>query len=181
VTVAAEATADVLTVNVAVVAPAETVTLAGTVAEPLSLERLTTAPPTAAGLLNVTVPVEDVPPMTLVGLSDTDNNVGAVIVRDAVCVPLNPALIVAVALLFTAVVFTVNVADVPPAATVTLAGTVAEALSLAKVTDAPPVGATPFNVTVPVEEVPPVTVVGLNDTEDSDGALIVSEAVCVPL
>ena len=60
-----------LAVKLAVVAPAATVTLAGTrAAVVLLLESVTTAPPDGAALLNVTVPVEDcVPPVTLVGLS----------------------------------------------------------------------------------------------------------------
>ena len=61
----------VLTVKLAVFAPAGTVTLAGIRAAPvLLLERDTTAPPDGAGTPRVTVPVEDcVPPLTLVGLS----------------------------------------------------------------------------------------------------------------
>jgi hypothetical protein len=67
-------TALVLTVNVALVAPAATVTLAGTrAAVVLPLESETTAPPVGAGPLNVTVPVElCVPPVTLVGLKLND-------------------------------------------------------------------------------------------------------------
>ena len=56
----------------------------------------------------------------------------------------------------TGLVATVNVPVVLPAATVTFAGTcAAEALSLASATTAPPAGALPFNVTVPVELSPP--------------------------
>ena len=78
----------------------------------------------------------------------------------------------------TAVVVTVKVAVVLPAATVTLAGTVAEVLLLDKETEMPPVGAAAFRVTVPVEGLPPVTEVGLSDTADSEGtAVMVSDAV----
>jgi len=62
-------TALVLTVKVALVAPAATVTLEGTRATAvLLLERETCAPPDGAAALSVTVPVEELPPMTLVGL-----------------------------------------------------------------------------------------------------------------
>jgi hypothetical protein len=69
-------TALVLAVNVALAAPAPTVTLAGTVAAGALLERLTMAPPLGAGPLRVTVPVEVEPPLTLVGLSITEDSVG---------------------------------------------------------------------------------------------------------
>ena len=66
----------VVTVNVALLAPAATVTFAGTVAAAvLPLERETVAPPLGAGPLRVTVPVEEDPPLTLVGLSATDESV----------------------------------------------------------------------------------------------------------
>src|SRR5439155_1507831 len=45
-------TIDVFTVNVALMAPAGTVTLDGTLARPLLLERKTTAPPLGAGALS---------------------------------------------------------------------------------------------------------------------------------
>ena len=70
-------TALVLTVNVALLAPAATVTLAGTVAAAVLLEREMAAPPLRAGPLSVTVPVEDcAPPVTLVGLSVSEERVG---------------------------------------------------------------------------------------------------------
>jgi hypothetical protein len=52
-------------VNVAVVAPAGTVTAPGTeaVAE-LSLESAIAAPPAGAGAVSITVPVETLPPVT---------------------------------------------------------------------------------------------------------------------
>jgi hypothetical protein len=69
-------TAPVVTVNVALLAPAATVTLAATVAAVALLVRYTTAPPLGAAPLRVTVPVEDDPPVTLVGLSPIDESVG---------------------------------------------------------------------------------------------------------
>ena len=67
-----------LTGKVAVVAPAATVTLEGTVATVvLLLESTTCAPLAGAGPLNVTVPVEDcVPPVTLIGFSVSEETVG---------------------------------------------------------------------------------------------------------
>ena len=70
-------TALVLTVKVALVAPYATVTLAGTVAAAvLSLERETTAPLLGAGKLSATVPVEEEPPLTLLGFSAIEESVG---------------------------------------------------------------------------------------------------------
>ena len=57
-------------VKPALVAPGCTVTLAGTAAiAVLLLEIVTTAPSGGAALVNVTVPCEELPPTTLVGLS----------------------------------------------------------------------------------------------------------------
>jgi len=77
VTGAEAVTGRVVTVKVALVAPAGTVTLAGTVATPgLLLERETRAPPVRAGPLSMTLPVEGDPPFTLVGFSVTEARVG---------------------------------------------------------------------------------------------------------
>ena len=91
VTVVDEATALVLTTNVALMAPPAIVTPGGTLAAPLLLESATCAPPVGAGPLNVTVPVEEFPPATLVGFSESEERVGggggaAVTVREAVLV-----------------------------------------------------------------------------------------------
>ena len=54
-----------------------------------------------------------------------------------------------------------KVAEFSPSGTVTVGGTVAFSVSLLlSVTDTPPAGAAPFNVTVPVELAGAVTVVG---------------------
>jgi hypothetical protein len=60
--------------NDALWAPAGTVTVAGTVAEPLLLDKLTTAPPPGAAAVSVTVPVELAPPATLAGLTPNDDS-----------------------------------------------------------------------------------------------------------
>jgi hypothetical protein len=82
----------------------------------------------------------------------------------------------------TAVVFTVNVVLLAPAATVTVAGTVAvDVLPLEREMTAPPVGAGPLSVTVPVEGDPPVTLVGFSVSEERvrAGGSTVREAVLV--
>src|SRR6266705_2423630 len=76
------ATALVLIVKVALLLPAGTVTLEGTLAAPLLLESVACAPPAGAGPFSVTVPVDDcVPPVALIGLSE--ETVGGVTVSEA--------------------------------------------------------------------------------------------------
>src|SRR4051794_25469188 len=76
---------------------------------------------------------------------------------------------VRVVTLVTELVVTVKIALLAPADTVTLAGTCAAAvLLLLSDTVAPPLGAAPLNVTVPVDELPPVTLDGFNVTDDND-------------
>src|SRR4051812_20970150 len=92
--------------------------------------------------------------------------------------PANVAVIVAVVGAVTDVVVAVNVLLVAPGATVTLVGTVtAEELS-DKVTTAPPAGAAAVSLTVPVDELPPTTAVGLSDTPDNvaDAARVMPNA-----
>src|SRR5256885_668369 len=67
-------------------------------------------------------------------------------------------------------VFTVKVALLLPAGTVTLEETLAAPLLLESITCAPPAGAGPLNVTVPVEDCrPPTTLVGFNVSEETAG------------
>ena len=87
VTVVVAATGLVVAVNVAIVAPAATVTDAGTWATAVLFEvKLITAPPTGAGLSKLTVPVEDTPPATEAGVTSTQLSAppGAVTVKVAV-------------------------------------------------------------------------------------------------
>jgi hypothetical protein len=80
-------------------------------------------------------------------------------------VPLLVAVMVTLVEAVTAKVATANVLLVLPADIVTDAGTVAtEALLLLSVTTAPPVGAAPVKVAVPVELAPPATEVGFKLT-----------------
>ena len=73
VTAVLEATGLVVAVKVAVVAPAGTVTDAGTWAAAVLLDvNATTAPPAGAGSLSVTVPVEGLPPSTDAGFTLTE-------------------------------------------------------------------------------------------------------------
>jgi hypothetical protein len=67
----------------------------------------------------------------------------------------------------TGVVEAVKAVEVAPAATVTLPGTFAAALLLASDTIMPPAGAALVNLTVPVDDAPPTTLVGLSESEDN--------------
>ena len=172
--VAVEATGIVETVKVAEVAPAATVTVAGTVALALLLDNDTTSPPTGAALPMVTVPVELEPPTTEVGFTLTAVTRGAVTVSDAVLeIAFAVPVIVAVVSAATAVVVTVKVFVVAPEGTVTLAGTVTPVLLLDNETTKPAAGAGESRVIVPVEDVPPTTEVGATATEVSFGAVTV--------
>lgn len=60
---------------------------------------------------------------------------------------------------------TVNLAEIAPSGTVTLAGTLAAAWLLESITTAPPAGAGPLNVSVACEVWPPITSVGFSSSE----------------
>jgi hypothetical protein len=155
VTLDAGAEPGVVMENEADVEPATTVTLAGTVAaEVLELERQTGTPPAGAAAEIVTVPVALLPPTTAVGASVRLVGRGAVAVSVALAeeVPRAAVTVVPTSLPTTAVV-AVNVADEAAASTVTEAGIVTAAVfDEASVTTAPPTGAGPLRVTVPVDD-----------------------------
>src|SRR5436305_14912292 len=74
----------VATVNVAVLAPAATVTDAGTVAAlRLLLVNATTAPPAGAAALSVTVPVLFAPPVSVAGFSVIEARVAVTLVASS--------------------------------------------------------------------------------------------------
>lgn len=156
-------TADVVTVNVAATAPGETITLAGSAALVLFDDRVTAVPPVGAGPLRVTVPCDGFPPITEAGDKVTLVGTAGLIVNFAEA-EVDPivAVIVATVTFDTGTELTVNEARVDPAGTETLEGRDAATLLDAKLTTSPPVGAGPFNVIVPIEEVPPTTKVGAN-------------------
>jgi len=76
-------TAPVVMLNVALAAPAATVTFAGTDAAGLLLESAACAPPAGAGPFSVTVPEAGLPPVRLAGLTPSDEITGANTVREA--------------------------------------------------------------------------------------------------
>ena len=122
------------------------------------------------------------PPVTGFGLSASVLNAGGFTVRFALLVvPLYVPETLPVVLAVTATVVTVKVEFVAPAGTTTLAGTAAAALAVVKEITAPPLGAIPFSVAVPVEETPPMTVAGLKLIEESAAGFTVRFAVLVTL
>src|SRR4051812_39743591 len=99
VTVLAVGTAALLTVNVAVVLPAATMTDAGTIAAVLLLASAISAPPLGAGAVNVTVPAELAPAVRLPGSKTTDERaagMGEIVNVALLITPLPVADIVAV-------------------------------------------------------------------------------------
>ena len=159
----------VVALNVAVVAPAATVTEAGTVSTVLLLVRVTAAPPVGATCVSVTVQVLDAFCPRLVGLHASEDTVtGATRLIVALAeLLLYVAVTVALWLLAMVLVVALKVAVVAPAATVTEAGTVSTVLVLVSVTAAPPVGAACVNVTVQVLDAFCPRLVGLHTSDDT--------------
>src|ERR1700722_2188492 len=147
--------------------PATVMLAAGTAIDELLLERAIVRPLLGAKPFSVAVATELFPPMRPAGLSFRDVRAGACTVRAAVLVELpDDAEMVTDVLAATGTETTENVAEVSPAATVTVPGTVAAAaLLLERAMDAPPDGAEPVSVTVPVTLLPPSTEVELNDRD----------------
>ena len=165
----------VVTVKVALVAPAGTMILTGTLAAVELHESVTVPPPLSAGALKVTVPVTGLPPTTLIGFNDTVERTGpgggGVSVRMACeitsSVPVTKTLVNTP----TGLVGTGKVALIAPAGTVTVAGIAAREELLASVTTDPPAGAGSLKVTVPVVTLPPTTLEGVKKSPAIDTRL----------
>jgi hypothetical protein len=152
-------------VKVALVAPASTMTLDGTVSGSV-LVNATTAPPVGAAPERTAVPVTDVPPVTVA--ADTvsaESAARAVTVNVGGCVVAAPLIDAVIVVVPGDTAVTVKVPLVTPAAIVSVAGTVATAgLLLTRVTVPP--GAVPavVSVTVPVAVPPAATLMLLSVT-----------------
>src|SRR6185437_1919177 len=130
--------------------------------------------PESAAALRATRPVAEPPPTRFCVVREIRLRIGTgvgVTASVALCVVPSVAEIVAVVAADTALVFTVKLALLAPAGTVTLAGTVTAFELSERGTTRPPVGAAPFRNTNPVAAVPPATLDGLTDTQESDGAV----------
>lgn len=154
VTVWADATLWVVTVKVACLVFAATVTVAGTLAAlVLELDRLTTTPEGPALPFKFTVPVTvvDDPPITEAGDTVTDvTEAGSRVSVQVLDVEFRVAVMVVAVLELTPRVGTKNVVDVVPAGMVTVDGKFKLELPEPSEMTAPPVGAGPLMVTVPV-------------------------------
>ncbi len=166
--------------NPALLAPAGTTMVLGTCAQFTLSESDTATPPIGARDPRVMVPVEDCPARIVAGFNVREAIGGGrtVSVWERVT-PYIPETVTGVEVP-TVPVATVNVVEVVPAATVTLDGTVAAVvLLLVNVTTAPPLGAPPLRVTVPIDDDPPATLFGLSVSEERVGGFIVSVPVRV--
>jgi len=169
------------TVKVTEAAPAGTRTVAGTEATVGSeLTRVTVTPPAGAAEVSATVPTVSKPPWRFRGamLIDLTTAAETVKVLALVCEPTVPT-IVAVESAATGCVAIRKVPEVPPGRIRMKPGTVALARSEVKVIVTPPGPAGPFNVTVPIELMPPKTVGGLKVSDVAIGEVTVNVEVTV--
>ena len=170
-----------MAVNDALLCPAPTATLAGTVILPLLLDNVTVAPDGAAAV-KLTVQLDVPGAFTVAGeqlkLAGCAVTVSATVV--VWLIPFRDAVIVTVCAVVTVPVVAVNVALLWVAPTVTLAGTVNDPLLLPKVTTAA-LEAALFKLTVQVLDALLPKLEGEHDTDDNcAGAFAVSVNVCDP-
>ena len=164
-----------VTLKLTLVWPAVTPTVAGTLATvPLLLDAVIESAEGAAALKLMVPENAGSPPTMLVRLSESPLISGTT-VRDGAETVLPPyaALIVVVAFAVIAWPVIANVALLLPAATATLAGTVAAAvLLLVNVTVMPPAGAALVSVTVPVPVAEATSGFGLTLTDEINGTTV---------
>lgn len=157
--------------KVADVAPAATVSDFGMYKIALLSDNATVAPPVGAAWPSVTLHVLRESGPKLVGLQDTEDIGDAALKRLTLVLAellLYVAVTVALELLPTAAVVTLNVAEAAPAPTVAEAGTFNVALLFESETTAPPDGADGLRVTVHVPEAFDLRLVGLHETAVTD-------------
>jgi hypothetical protein len=153
-------TADTVAVNAALVAPAATVTDAGTVTDELLLDRFTPNPPVGAAAVSVAVQASVAAPVSELAVQLTALSAANTVLscRAKVFVtPLADAVSVAVCAVVTADAVAVKAALVAPAATVTDAGTFTDELLLDRLTVEPPLDAAAVSVTVQASVAAPVS------------------------
>ena len=156
-----------VTVKVLLIVPDAIATEAGTVSNPLLLESAIVTPDDGAAPDTVTVHVDAPPPVRLAGAHISEVNVAwGTKAMDVPCeLPLKDAVTLAVKLLVIVPAAAIKVALEAPAATVTDTGTVSRAWSLESETIDPPFPAAPDRVTVHVDDVAVVSVLGLQLNE----------------
>jgi hypothetical protein len=174
-------TAVVVPVKVTVVAPAGTVTVAGTDTALFALVNITTVPAGPAADPRVTLNVMLFPPLRDVG--DADNAVitaaFTVTLSDLVTVPC-VATTAPVVSLSTATDVAAKFAVSAPSGTVTVAGTIRPGLLLTSATVTPPAGAIPVNVTLPTVDAPPFNIVDIERVESTGAAIVTVLVMVVP-
>ena len=172
-TVACDATAEVVTANVALEEVTGTETLAGTVAAAvLELESETLAPAGGPRPVRVTVPVEELPPTSAVGLRLRPERDAGLTVRVAVCAgPADTAERTTDVVDATVFVTTLKVAVVAPGLTkaAKLSTAAVFELVIVRSTPPPPAGAADASVTVALLTSPPWRVEGLSVKPETGG------------
>src|SRR4051812_8487258 len=152
--------------NVLVAVLALTTVSAGTVAtDVLLLDSWTTAP-SGIGPVNVTLPVDEAPPVTVDGVADTAESEfppGVAALTERFCMRGTfwiAAVICTIVGAAAALVVMVNVADIAPAGTTTVCGTDATFGSLLNSLAVVGFGSGKASPTVPVDDAPPETMDG---------------------
>jgi hypothetical protein len=175
------ATAEVLTMKVLEIAPASTVTLAGTITKDESEVRGIGRPPAGALDPSVMVPVARELPTTVDGVTLTQDSIGGSTssVRDPLK-PLDVAVTVADSAAATGTVVSAKVAELCPARTMKADGTRTKVEFETNATASPPTGAGPLIVTLPVESKPPRTVDGSMFIDFIEGGSTARVAVALP-